>query len=294
MTLRHPSGARILDLETKVRETYASLFSVSGEEIFKDKALDQLVSSRLEFVKSTRAYKDAMGVHAVIEDPPASPFAQKPRSHAAVDEDTLAVRRATANLSNNVVSLSHTMIAEEIQRHIAQAGLADFTTASMQATVLHYCIQILCVDEASHDQRSVKLARGYCGIFLVEHLQSVKPSEVSTGIKTKIAKGLVALLRDPLYIKSWVESGERYLADDLLGNPGFHQKILEWLDDDTVKSQLNEAERQWYSLVIKSPIAAMFEGVAKAVAHRWLTCLEGADADADYYGFVKTYQVCVV
>lgn len=252
------------------------------------------MSSRLDFIKSTRAYKDAMDIHFVVEDPPESPVAQKLRSHTAVDEDTLAVRRATANLSNNVVTLSHTMVAEEIQRHVAHAGLSDFTTASMQATVLLYCIQTICIDEASHDERTVKLARRYCGTWLREHLQSVTPSEVSTCMKIKIAMGLVALLREPLYIKRWVESGERYLANDLLGNPDFHQKVLEWLEDETVQSHLSEAERQWHKCAIKSPIVTMFKGVSEAVARRWLTCLEGVDVNAQYYGFLKTYQVCLV
>lgn len=291
LTLRKPSGARILDLETKVRETYGSLFSVSGDEIFKQKALDQLVSSRLEFIKSTRVYKDATSIHAVVDHPPGLSVAQDVQAHDTIDEDALAVRRATANLRKNTISLSHTTIAEEIHKHVAEAGLADFTTASLQATVLLHCIQTLCTDETSQDEQTVELARRYCGLFLPEHLHSVEPSEVAVSTRTRIGKGLIALLRNPLYIERWVESAERYLADDLLGKPDFYQRILEWLENDIVQSSLNDDEREWHSRAKQSPIETLFGGMAKAVAHRWLACLEGWYAYADYYGFLKTFRV---
>jgi hypothetical protein len=293
LALRKPCGARILDLETKVRETYGSLFSVSGDEIFKQKALDQLVSSRLEFIKSTRVYKDATDIHAANDHPPGPLGAQEIHAHDTLNEDSLAVHRATANLRKNTISLSHTTIAEEIQKHVAEAGLADFTTTSLQATVLLHCIQNLCIDETSQDQQTVELARRYCGLFLPEHLHSVKPSEVAEYMRTRIGKGLIALLRNPQYISRWVESAERYLADDLLGKPDFHQRILEWLEDDIVQSVLNDDEREWHSRAKQSPIATLFGGMAKAVAHRWLACLEGWYAYADYYGFLKTIQVSV-
>lgn len=293
LTLRKPGGARILDLETKVRETYDSLFSVSGEEIFEQKALDQLVNSRLEFIKSTRVYKNAMDVHTVFDDSPGPPVAQNAQAHATIDEDSLAVRRATANLHKNVISLSHTTVAEEIQKHVAEAGLIDFTIASLQAVVLLHCVQTLCMDETSQDEQSIELARRYCGLFLPEHLQSVKPSDVAESMRTRIGKGLIALLRNPLYVARFVESAERYLADDLLGKPDFYQRILEWLEDDVVQNDLNDDEREWHSRAIKSPVATIFDGVAKAVAHRWLACLEGSDGYADYYGFLKTFQVSV-
>jgi hypothetical protein len=291
LTLRKPSGARILDLETKVRETYGSLFSVSGDEIFKQKALDQLVSSRLEFIKSTRVYKDATDIHAANDHPPGPPGAQEIHAHDTLNEDSLAVRRATANLRKNTISLSHTTIAEEIQKHVTEAGLADFTTSSLQATVLLHCIQNLCIDETSQDEQTIELAGRYSGLFLPEHLQSVKPSEVAVSMRTRIGKGLIALLRNPLYIARWVESAERYLADDLLGKPDFYQRILEWLEDDVVQSSLNDAEREWHSRAKQSPIATLFGGMAKVVAHRWLACLEGWYAYADYYGFLKTFRV---
>jgi hypothetical protein len=237
LTLRKPSGARILDLETKVRETYTSLFTVSGEEIFKQQPQDELVSSRLEFIKSTRAYKDAMNIQVVVDDPPETPMMPKVEIQATVDEHTLAVRRATANLRNNVVSLSHTMIAEEIQKNLAQAGLTDFTTTSMQATVLLHCIQTLCTNKSVQDERTVQLATGYCGLYLADHLQSVKPSDVATHMRTRIAKGLIALLRDPLSTARWVESGEGFLADDLLGEPDFYQRVLS--GSTTKQSRLN-------------------------------------------------------
>lgn len=252
------------------------------------------MSSRLDFIKSTRAYKDAMTIHVVLEDPPGSPVMQDPESHAIADYHTLAVRRATANLHNNVVSLSHTMIAEEIREHIAEAGLADFTTASMQATVLLHCIQTLCIDASAQDQRTIDLAANYCGVYLPEHLQSVTPAGVVTDMRTKIAKGLIALLRNPLSIARWVKSGEKFLADDLLGSPDFHQMVLKWLEDDTVQTHLTEDEREWHSRVIEVPIATMFGGVAQSVARRWLTGLEGGGSNADLYGFLKTYQVCFV
>jgi hypothetical protein len=290
LTLRKPSGARILDLETKVRETYGSLFSVSGDEIFKQKALDQLVSSRLDFIKSTRVYKDATDIRAVVDDSPRPPAAQEVQAHDTIDEDSLAVRRATANLRKNVISLSHTTIAEEIQQHVAEAGLADFTTVSLQATVLLHCIQALCTDETSQDEQSIELARSYCGLFLPEHLQSVKPSDVAVSMRKRIGKGLIALIRNPLYIARWVEWAERYLADDLLGKPDFYQRILEWFEDDIVQNHLNNEEREWISIAIQSPIK-VFGGVARAVAHRWLQCLEGSYGYADFYGFLKTFQV---
>lgn len=294
LTLRKPSGARILDLEMKVRENFTSLFSVSGDRIFEQKASDELMGSRLEFIKSTRVYKEAMGVRFTVDDPPESPIARVTETHGTVDRETVAVRIATAKLRYNRVSLSHTMVAEEIQKHIAQAGLADFTSVSMQAMVLLRCIETLCDDGSSHDEQYIELARGYCGIYLPEHLQSVKPSEVAPDVKTKIAKGLIRLLRDPPCIARWVESGERYLADDLLEKPDFHRRVLEWLEDDTVQAHLSEDERQWHSKVIKSPMSTMFEGIAGGVADRWLKHLAGGiDAYADYYGFLKTFQVRV-
>ena len=286
--------APFLDLEEKLRETFASLFSVTGEKIFEQKTADQLMSSRLSFIDSTQIYKEVMSVEATIEDIPGSPIARTSGLHEVVDKETSAVRRATANLRKNNVSLSHTMIAEEIQKHVAQAGLTDFTTASMQAMVLLRCIEALCEDGISHDKQCVTLARGYCSIYLPEHLQGVKPSDVtSSDMKTKIAKGLIKLLRDPLSNAIWVESGERYLADDLLGKPDFSQRVLEWLKDDTVQSHLSDDEREWHNRAVRSPVPTLFEGMARAVAHRWLACLDGYSAYADHYGFLKTYQESV-
>jgi hypothetical protein len=292
--LRTQGGARILDLEEKLRETFAALFSVTGEKIFEQKTSDQLMSSHLGFISSTLVYKDVMSIKVAIEDPPGSPIVQTSTLQETVDPETIAVRRATVNLGKNYVSLSHTMIAEQIQKHIARAGLMDFTTVSMQAMVLLRCIDTLCEDPTSHDERSVKLAMGYCGIYLPEHLQSVEPLEVADGMKTKIAKGLIILLRNPVCNARWVESGERYLADDLLGKPDFLQRVLAWLEDSTVQSHLSDDEREWHSRAIKFPVATMLEGVARAVAYRWLVCLEGFCAYADYYGFLKTYQVRAV
>jgi hypothetical protein len=110
-------------------------------------------------------------------------------------------------------------------------------------------------------------------------------------MRTRIGKGLIALLRNPQYISRWVESAERYLADDLLGKPDFYQRILEWLEDDIVQSSLNDDEREWHSRVKQSPIATLFGVMAKVVAHRWLACLEGWYGYADFYGFIKTFQV---
>lgn len=157
LTLRSPGGARIVDLEHRLRATFCSLFLVSGEEGFETKAPNDRALSRLAFIDTTAAYRCAVSNLSAIDElsiPPTNPTTGMIED---VDQD-LCLRRAMAKLEKNTVSLSHTMILEQIRERTVRAGSTCFTTTSVQAMVLLRCLQAFCDDDSQHDPQTANTA----------------------------------------------------------------------------------------------------------------------------------------
>lgn len=184
LTLRSPDGARVVDLEHRLRTTFCSLFSVSGE-VFETKAPNDRARSRLAFVDTTTAYRCALSNLSAIDELPIPPTNPATGTIEDIGKD-LCLRRATANLEKNTVSHSHTMMVEQIQEHTVGAGSTRFTTISMQAMVSLRCLQAFCDDDSQHDPQTVNTARRHCGHFLLEHLKRVMPAEVESSTRVEL------------------------------------------------------------------------------------------------------------
>lgn len=206
-----------MDLEHRLRTTFCSLFSVSGEEVFETKAPNDRALSTVAFIDTTAAYRCAVSNLSAIDELPIPPTNPTTGMVEDVDQD-LCLRRAMANLEKNTVSLSHTTIVEQIRERTVRAGSTCITTTSMQAMVFLRCLQVFCDDYSQHDPQTVNTARRYCGHFLPEHLKRVMPAEVKSSTRIEIAKRLVKLLRNTEITQRWLEFAEGYMSGDLLGS----------------------------------------------------------------------------
>lgn len=204
------------------------------------------------------------------------------------NDDAVALRKATAEMHKNFVTLSHTLIAEQIQKRTAQADGTNLTTDSMQATVLLRCLEILCDANGPHDERTSKLAGNYAGLYFTEHLLAIDPSEIEHDTRSQIMKLLLKLFRDPLCIARWVRFGQGWLADDLL-NLNFCRRVVRWVQQEDLHAGLSATESRWIREAGEAPWSTLFGDIAIAVARRWLT--QVTSGSEDFLKFLWRYQV---
>lgn len=277
LTMRRPLGARIVDLETRLRGSFAVLFTVSGQMAGDNNTEDERVRRRLDVISSA-----SMAIHSPIEE----------ATKASNDDDAVALRRATASMHmhRNYVSLSHALIVEQIQKRSAEAGVISFTTDSMQATVLLRCLETLCGTNGQFDDQTSKLSGSYAGLYLTEHVAAVQPGKVEPGTRLEIAKLFIQLFREPSCLARWIGFAEGYLTDDL-GRPAFHESVVKWLLDEDVQAGVDAADTRWIQQCdfTKAPLVTLFRDLALTVARRWLTQVTGQAED--YLRFLQMYQV---
>lgn len=277
LTMRRPLGARVVDLEIRLRGSFAILFTVSGEVAPDHSLEDERVRRRLNLIGSASTEVNCT--------------TQK-TFPASNDDDGVALRKTTASMRmhRNYVSLSHTLIVEQIQKRAAQTGVISFTTDSMQATVLLRCLETLCGTNGPFDEQTSRLSGSYAGLYLTEHVAAVQPGKVEPATRLRIAKLFIQLFREPSCLVRWIGFAEGYLTDDL-SNTAFHESVVKWLLDEEVQAGVDAAEAQWIQQcdLAKDTFVTLFRDLALAVAHRWLTQVTGQTED--YLRFLQMYQV---
>ncbi|KAK3670710.1 hypothetical protein LTR78_009402 [Recurvomyces mirabilis] len=287
LTVRRPGGARVVDLERRLRVAYVTLFSVTGAGATEATTADERSRKRLDGYDTAQLSVPSVPADPLDHSVMSTPAAQSTKLNASASHDT-AIRRAVASMQRSYVALSHSLIAEQIQKRTAQAGLKNFTTHSMQGMVLLGCLDILCETNGSHDKQTSELAGRYCGPYLSDHLTSVDPDDVEPETRIKIAKLLIRLFRDDDCMTRMVGFAEGVLTEEFLNKTLFRTRSIQFMQDPKVQSSLDSAEKDWVDQAAAEPLRTVLGGMAQGVARRWLT--QATAFYEDYWSFLRRYQ----
>ncbi|KAK4555413.1 hypothetical protein LTR86_007710 [Recurvomyces mirabilis] len=290
LTIRRPGGARVVDLERRLRTAYVTLFSVTGSGATGATTADERSRKRLDGFEVAQLSLPVVPADPLDHSALNSPTAQSTKLDPTASHDT-AIRRAVASMQRSYVALSHSLIAEQIQKRTAQAGLNTFTNDSMQGMVLLGCLDALCETNGSHDKQTSELVGRYCGPYLSDHLTSVEPDDVESETRIRIAKLLIRLFRNDDCMTRLVGFAEGVLAEDFLNKALFRMRSVEFMQDPEVQSSLDSTEKQWVSQAVQDPLRLLLGVMARAVARRWLTQVTGFYED--YWLFLRRYRIMI-
>lgn len=299
LLMRDPEGARITDLEERLRKTFKSLFALSTEDsvfdrLEKESVRQELVSADLTDLEDMFLLngmpRDTNTEFDILHQD--TDGRENIDSKTPVSEDVfgLSVKRKKAVLAmmeETTIALDHDLLAAYIQDKKTKQGLDKFATDKMQAKVLLSCLLVLCDEEVTRDQDVLKSALAYCGQYFGKHFENPTYEHCDSETRLEVGLLLVKLLRSSSLLDRWAANSAFFMTSNLFSNVKLPSLLLDWLNDSTLRERLDEDQRQWISRANAEPVKIMFAGMATAHAKRWLTM---RDSDAFYnIEFVNAY-----
>lgn len=272
LTMRDPLGDRVIDLDTRLRERFGTLFTVHGTTSTADKTAEPRLSEDILKAIEQESFPDSIS----------RGFA-KPADNS---DDIKSTQSVVERMKKIWVELGHTLIKEQIQQRDMKVEGTSFSANGMQAMMLEECLKNVCLLSSAFVADTISLARGYSAVYLTNHVLDVNIDDEEPDGRIRIASALVRLLMAEENTDCWVSTAFPYMQDDLLASNAVREKMRCWLRHIQPLQKFEQPTRGWLDEATQAPVGKMLKGVARSCARRWLTTVSTLD---DILGFVVRY-----